>query len=861
MLCFFVVDTETFINWVFFVFDNNSKMNTTNDIQLIASPCHLETLETIVRSLLTDVPTVNRWVLVTTMERMEYWKDALKTDVAPVQETRERSEGSTATKTPLVESLPVILLTYETIGALKPLLNTGNTGNILLILDQAENLLTHSYKWFTQSSTCYVRMFTTGIRVEDALSLTILAAKMKPNSPQELQTLRHNYLKAVYEPESYVQSTRETLLYPTYVVLAYAIVNGAKKWVPRWVRSLSSTFTSFQSRHYRGGRWCSCRTQRHRSSRVHSPVTVLSRKQHRSVICRSRRKGGQNRYVTQKPYGGMSSILNLFGGSAGPVMLILWVMSKMHKNWMIKIIPTIIDTILTFLFNLLPGIYKGIKQFANKPETQRFTRQVCRKFKRFMGTMQRAARRTTKSFPGFTRLFHQFKQVFALDSLMAKVMIVMVGIVVLMWLIEKMRGNGRMSVVTKAVNDKILNDGNKAHSTLISYWKNCNDTAESHIDRPKSVNMTYSDDASVIQNSAFLCSRIGTYRTYSSHRERHTDLITLYANVETVDTHVQQLQEMIKKQNRSEHTFLKAYPILIIIPEQYNEPSLFKPSLSLKQLTEKNFTSWFEYKQLSHEREQPATNNTYYYTTIDNLLEFSRQNSDNKYVAQEIHFVRPPSPFELKCVLQCMYIHQEEETQYKKIIGLPIFYHNIQKVKIPVYQYIRKYENKILNVPMPMVSSYFNKSKSPDELLANFYEEAQQEWNLFQTKILLNANSDCGSKGDDSVKSIVDRFNANFEPTVTQIQEALTKANYTPLSDKERLGHYRVEMQAIERKLKNEAKQKELKKELDNLQDENNLKEQLLHYRTLFSKIENKIGVLQGLKHSRSRKRSSQSKT
>ena len=124
---------------------------------------------------------------------------------------------------------------------------------------------------------------------------------------------------------------------------------------------------------------------------------------------------------------------------------------------------------------------------------------------------------------------------------------------------------------------------------------------------------------------------------------------------------------------------------------------------------------------------------------------------------------------------------------------------------------------------------------------------------------MLTANSDCGSKGDDSVKSIVDQFNAKFEPTVTQIQEALTKANYTPLSDKERLGHYRVEMQAIERKLKNEAKQKELKKELDNLHDENNLKEQLLHYRTLFSKIENKIGVLQGLKHSRSRKRSSKS--
>ena len=956
-------------------------MRTKQDtIQLIASPCHLETLNTVVRPLLTNGSNVNGWVLVTTMERKGYWNEVLTTSDRVANEgATKTSKGNGGTETnnnathtvaqaaqeeipneehakkdstehpskpskpsTLVESLPVILLTYETIGALKTLLDTGN---IIVILDQAENLLnlTRPHKWFKPSSSCYVRMFTTGIRVEDALSLTILAAKMKDSTSDSsilaakmkdstsdsstLQTLRHDYLKAVHPQESFrvtIASTRNTMLFLTKVVLAYAIVNGAQQWVPRWVRSLSSTFASFQSSLSRtrrgGGVRCTRRTQRHRSSWNDSPtMVVLSRKQRRRVTCRSQRKerkerkerpSGQRRpqkrlkrHVTQKPSGGFFPMV-----PAALVMAIVWAMSNVNKDWtLINAVPKIIDAILTFLFNLLPGIYKGMKQFANKHETRQFTRQVGNQFKRLMGAMQQTAQHTTKSFPAFTRwmkqTFHQFQQVFALDSVMAKVVIVMVGMMVLMWLIEVMRGDGRIGAVKKAVDEVLVKpvsnvnaeatEEAEAEATveeeatfkmeLATYWVQPNDTELS-----KSSNKTIqsvSVESDCDPESMFVCSRFAKQRSIGAgHMARLKEVRALYDSIRNIDGFVNKIVDSIKFRRHQtlieRHVSNKVYrqqPILLIIPDEMNDQTL-EGAEQLKSSNELQVRKHSSTQQQGGVVEENHST-TIFYIKLSTFMNL-KFDSQHTYAVQELHFVRPPSPWEYEYIIYKLTLANNiNTTRYMQIIGLPQFigfplggsgvavYYDLPETRIvtPVFQYIRKYTNifgrgkfqsKQFIKQMKHVFTTWTFPKTPDELLVDLYSEEGQEWDIFQTHI--RTKIEYFTLTD--ISAIQKTFHTKFKEHLTQIQKNLSDANIKSPSPKELLGHYRAERQKYERQLKHEARQKELEKEYQALQgkDDTSFKKQI--FNSIFSKIDTQLDIIQKMNpRARSRKRSSKS--
>ena len=955
-------------------------MTTKQDtIQLIASPCHLETLDTVVRPLLTNVSTVDGWVLVTTMERKGYWNEVLMTtsdrvanegatktskgnggkpvdvqdelkdasddkfyDAKDTEEDATDTEDAVSTKnqtkridthkksSTIVDTLPVILLTYETIGGLKTLLDTGN---IIIILDQAENLLnlTRPHKWFKPStsstSSCYVRMFTTGIRVEDALSLTILAAKMKDSTSDSstLQTLRHDYLKAVHPQESFrvtIASTRNTMWFLTKVVLAYAIVNGAQRWVPRWVRSLSSTFASFQSslsRNQRGGGRCTRRTQRHRSSWNDSPtMVVLSRKQRRRVVCRSQRKerkerkersSGQRRpqkrlkrHVTQKPSGGLFPMVPV-----AALMAIVWAMSNVNKDWtLINAVPKIIDAILTFLFNLLPGIYEGMKKFANKQETRRFTRQAGNQFKRLMGAMQKTAQHTTKSFPAFTRwmkqTFHQFQQVFALDSVMAKVVIVMVGMMVLMWLIEVMRGDGRIGAVTKAVDEVLVKPVSnvnaeatvetEAEATVeaeakfkmkwAKYWVQPEDTKLS-----KSSNKTIqsvSVESDFDPESMFVCSRFAKQRSIGAgHMARLKEVRALYDSIRNIDF-VDKIVNSIK--SRRHQTLIERYvsnkvyrqqPILLIIPDEMNDPTL-EGAEQLKSSNELQVRKHSSTQQQGGVVEENHST-TIFYIKLSTFMNL-KFDSQHTYAVQELHFVRPPSPWEYEYIIYKLTLANHiNTTRYMQIIGLPQFigfplggsgvavYYDLPETRIvtPVFQYIRKYTNifgrgqfhrKYFIKQLEHVITTWAFPKTPDELLVDLYSEEGQEWDIFQTHIQTKIE-DCTL---NDISAIQKTFHTQFEKHLTQVRKTLSDANFKSPSPKELLGHYRAEMQKYERQLKHEARQKELEKEYQALQgkDDTSLKKQI--FKSMFSKIQNEIGVIQKMKpRATSRKRSSKS--
>lgn len=935
-------------------------------IQLIASPCHLETLDTVVRPLLTNGSNVNGWVLVTTMERKGYWNEVLTTSDRVANEgatktskgngdtqVREASyedsdaddedfdaddedsdadlvqEDAASTKkqtkridthkksSTIVDTLPVILLTYETIGGLKTLLDTGN---IIVILDQAENLLnlTRPHKWFKPSSSCYVRMFTTGIRVEDALSLTILAAKMRKKEPttdsstshsSTLQTLRHDYLKAVHPQESFrvsIASTRKTMWFLTKVVLAYAIVNGAQRWVPRWVRSLSSTFASFQSslsRTHRGGGRCTRRTQRHRSSWNDSPVmVVLSRKQRRRVACRSQRKerkerkersSGQmrpqkrlNRHVTQKPTGGFIPMVPV-----AALMAIVWAMSNVNKDWtLINAVPKIIDAILTFLFNLLPGIYKGMKQFANKQETRRFTRQVGNQFKRLMGAMQKTAQHTTKSFPAFTRwmkqTFHQFQQVFALDSVMAKVVIVMVGMMVLMWLIEVMRGDGRIGAVTKAV-DQVLtakNDTDKLCENLATYWDRVCHTEQTPYHNILSVSIESDMDT----ESMFLCSRFAKQRPIGAgHMARLKEVRALYDRqmkdnathadtqadtpinknnwVTQIITSIEQKNHLTQFEKLIDRDVDSQQPILLVIPDDLKIPA---NATSLKSIYE------LEIHSTERIKEQKTSDIMCIQMSDFMKLKFDSQ---RHYAVQELHFARPPSPWEFNYIRhKLIQARNLRTTRYLRLgsehFGLAMYIGRGEiSIDTPIFQYIRKYTNIFERGQfhgthfirqMKHVFTTLTFPKTPDELLVDLYREEAQEWDIFQGTIKLGETK-CSSNTSDDIDipaSIKKTFHTKFNQHLTQIQKTLSDANFKSPSPKELLGHYRAEMQKYERQLKHEARQKELEKEYQALQgkDDTSFKKQI--FNSIFSKIDTQLDIIQKMKpRATSRKRSSKS--
>lgn len=959
-------------------------MKTKQDtIQLIASPCHLETLNTVVRPLLTNGSNVDGWVLVTTMERKGYWNEVLTTsdrvanegatktskgnggqvreasyaddedfdaddedsdadlvqgDAASTKKQTKRIDTHTKSST-LVDTLPVILLTYETIGALKTLLDTGN---IIVILDQAENLLnlTRPHKWFKPSSSCYVRMFTTGIRVEDAMSLTILAAKMRKKEPttdsstsdsSTLQTLRHDYLKAVHPPESFmgsIASTRKKMWFLTKVVLAYAIVNGAQRWVPRWVRSLSSTFASFQpslSRTHRGGGRCTRRTQRHRSSWNDSPMmVVLSRKQRRRVTCRSQRKerkerkertsGGQmrpqkrqTRHVTQKPSGGVIGM-----GTAASVMAILWAMSNVNKDWtLINAVPKIVNAILTFLLNLLPGIYKGMEQFAdaNKQGIRQYTRQVGNHFKRLMGAMQQTAQHTTKSFPAFTRwmrqTFHQFQQVFALDSVMAKVVIVMVGMMVLMWLIEGMWGDGRIGAVTKAVK-KVENT--EPFKELYTYWDRVRCTEKNPYHNILSVSIESKMDT----ESMFLCSRFAKQRPIGAgHMTRLKEVRALYdrqmkdnttqtgtqadtSNKKETDwvaqiiTSIKQKHHLTQLEKRMGRDVYWQQPILLVIPDELDIPTgttqlkkIIQLELdipkSTKTTTESNSsgtTQLTESKSFIKPVIETVTTEILC-ITMSEFMKLKFDSHQRHYAVQELHFARPPSPWEFNYIRHKLIQGDSiRTTRYLRLgsddFGLAMYIgQGERRIHTPVFQYIRKYTNinpfergqfhrKHIIKQIEHVITTLTFPKTPDELLVDLYREEEQEWDIFQGKIKYGETTRSSDTSDDiyiDIPAIQKTFHTQFEKHLTQVRKTLSDANFKSPSPKELLGHYRAEMQKYERQLKHEARQEELEKEYQALHKTDGLSLKKQIFNSMFSKIQNEIGVIQRLKRRSSRKR------
>ena len=512
---------------------------------------------------------------------------------------------------------------------------------------------------------------------------------------------------------------------------------------------------------------------------------------------------------------------------------------------------------------------------------------------------------------------------------MAKVVIVMVGMMVLMWLIEVMRGDGRIGAVTKAVDEVLTEkkdtekkdtekkDTDKLCKVLATYWDRVHCTKKTPYHNILSVSIESKMDT----ESMFLCSRFAKQRPIGAgHMARLKEVRALYdrqmkdnstpagtqadtptsKNTETgwvaqIITSIKQKHHLTQLEKRMGRDVYWQQPILLVIPDELDIPTgttqlkkIIQLELdipkSTKTTTESNSSGT---QQLTESKSfiKPVNETVTTEILCIKMSEFMKLKFDSHqrhYAVQELHFARPPSPWEFNYIRHTLIQGDSiRTTRYLRLgsddFGLAMYIgQGERRIHTPVFQYIRKYTNinpfergqfhcKHIIKQIEHFITTLTFPKTPDELLVDLYREEEQEWDIFQGKIKYGETTRSSDTSDDiyiDIPDIQKTFHTQFEKHLTQVRKTLSDANFKSPSPKELLGHYRSEMQKYERQLKHEARQKELEKEYQALQgkDDTSFKKKI--FNSIFSKIDTQLDIIQKMKpRATSRKRSSQSKT
>lgn len=877
---------------------------------LIGEPCTLQSLQNVVFDALCNHSDIEGWIVLTTMgKRQTYWESVLKhggdqptvvsasvTSVSSetvkkhiqlrqmrqmrrmpemqmirksrkIRKREDRENNSAPAPAPLptgqpdITELPVIILNYQTFGVFHALRKKDHTHlkNTLLIIDHAEHLLTFSRaEYLSLKELGHIRMFTTGLRVDDVLSMTRMAATLQ-NKTEHTLTLTH--VKTLQEArrkhlnQTFVNSNladflpgRSFMSTILYFMLAVSLYYKVRQWIP----------THFSTRKHYGGertdqhvrdRADITRRRRptwstHQTSRARRCTPLYRHITHRKrVSCTHCRTAQRRRQRYRKPCrtrGGMLKMVTGLGALMGAGSSLTYLPSLLMIFWAVYKTKTIdcsvanvIKTLLTFVMNLFPQIMQGVTQFIEQDDTKLMITGAQRILKNLLSTVSTLTIQTDSYqmfSQGASKAFQSIQRVLGVDSGTATCVLGTLGMFVLLWLISVWM-KGKSSHAYKSVFAS-----NKGLLPIVKqYWRiTLDDTFPPHgYDTIRTVRM-YIEPMDTINETAHTCTYLAAQhpfgKGYWAHLKELKSLCHISSDTKR-NVYVNACIDHIQKRRRSVNC-----TTLVIVPDQ----------------SEIHSSLWKELKRDTVITQRPGG---LYYATMKTLLDAYNKHKPRWHSAtvHEIHFVHPPSINDYECIMNLFTTVWESDRKGYTLLGVNVRIDSEMFADTAkVFQYVRRYSffgttRAHTAHQFGSLWRHFRTIQSPDELLASRYHDALREWNTFNSHIIPFTTI---TSTATTLSTTIEHIHKAHTTRVETMQKSLLSSSLREDDHHYMLGYWRAKMQEVELQIREKKLEEEWAKH-QKLDDSALEKQVFKNMSDAFRK------TLHGVKHTTAKKRSS----
>lgn len=381
-------------------------------VAVCGTPCTKDTLTSLVKNIFSENQHLVGWAILTTRTNEPYWRQE-----CGVKNDKELSER---------EFPPPTIDTYDTIGHLRAYVATGQ--HLLLVVDHAELLLgvDQSYKDIC-SKFNYGLFFTEHVGWAELCDLVLWVTHNRPPPPQppqpphppETSEILQKFKNSLHRPptDTYNVFVAPATRWLAHFAVVLCVLSQMKAWLV-WGQGKTSR---------KGGGVRTYARRRTRMVRAVSRSRVRGRATHITTV-RQQRGGGV-----------LSGILRWFTEAT---------MGKIS-------ISKIVKTLLSFLVNLVPEIFKGVREFGSEysaqhmPSIKRFVKRfvrVCngivnriggnaaRAGKRIGITTARRVLRIGALRESFASLRKGFQTLFCLDTATARLAVGFAVAWMILWL-------------------------------------------------------------------------------------------------------------------------------------------------------------------------------------------------------------------------------------------------------------------------------------------------------------------------------------------------------------------------------------------------------------------------------------------